>query len=943
MGTLRGLVVKLMADTSGFVGGLTAATSTSRSVAEQINTSAVRASGAWTASGAQAALNQQKIALDARRLTNEIVIQTDRLNKLRAKFGETKPVVEQARIKIEGLQMQLDSLGKHQDTAKTSADKLNTAVSNSVPVTGRSIAAWTALGNIVGTVALKVGQATVSFASDAIKEAADFEQTLNVLQATGDATDEQMKNISATAIKLGADITLPGTSAKDAAKSMTELVKAGVSVDQSLNAARGTLQLARAGELDEAEAAKIVANALNTFNLEGKEATRIADLLAAASNSSSGEVVDFAAGLQQSGAVAKMFNLSIDDTVTSLALLANQGVIGSDAGTSLKTALMKLINPTKEAREVMQQYGISVIDAQGKIKPYPEIIKQFSSALGVGRAMTVSAGGATKQQTKDLEKLGKQIVAAEKHLTQLTKAQAKANQQAKIDDLKKQYQTLQSSIAPVTSHVSKLTEAQHNEALATIFGSDAIRAAQIVFSGGVESYKDMYAATTKTGAAQRLAEARSKGLSGAIDALKSSLETAGLVASQRFLAPLADVAIGGAEMIGIFTDKIGLAFDAFDVAKAHGASNAQAFQDSIGVMFGPQAAQSFGKFRTIATQVINDVRPVATAIVGAFQNALVWLGANWPTFALILGTVIANVSGFVQTNIVPVVNVIIQALGMAISWVANNWPAISKVIVDVINAAGIVLNTVVTPIVQFVISQFQHVVSWVQTNWPLIQSTASIVFNALKSVFDAVLPVIGAVVTFVFDGIKTTIETTINTVLGIVKATMQILNGDWSGAWATIQQTVTGIWEGINKFFGGVPAQMLQIGKQIIDGLWKGIIANGDKVVQALRGLIDRAIADIKKLLGLGGAEAGAQAAAQTINAYGAAMRTNPSLMFARATFNPVAPTFSGGGYSTRGDRSRDTQPIIIHVHNEVGGREFDSYIIRVVDGEVQRGELRYG
>jgi len=724
---------------------------------------------------------------------------------------------------------------------------------------------------------------------------------------------------------------------------MTELVKAGLNVDQALSAARGTLQLARAGELDEAEAAKIAANALNTFNLEGKEATHVADLLAAASNASSGEVVDFAAGLQQSGAVAKMFNVSIDDTVTSLALLANQGVSGSDAGTSLKTMFMKLINPTKDAREAMQQYGISVIDAQGKITPYTAIIKQFSSALGVGRAMTVSAGGATKQQTKDLEKLGKQIVSAEKHLTQLTKAQAKANQQAKINDLKKQYQTLQSSIAPVTSHVSKLTEAQHNEALATIFGTDAIRAAQIVLSGGVESYKEMNAVMTKGGAAQRLAEARSKGLTGAIDALKSSVETAGLVASQRFLAPLADVAIGGAEMIGNFTEKIGLAFDAFDVAKAHGASNAQAFQDSISAMFGPQAAQSFGKFRTIATQVINDVQPVATAIIGTFQNALVWLGANWPTFALILGTVIANVSGFVQTNIVPVVNVIIQALGMAIGWVASNWPAISQVIVDVINAAGIVLNTVVTPIVQLIISQFQRVVSWVQANWPLIEAVIGVVVKDIQTIFNAVFPLISQLVSDVFATIKDVITTTISTVQGIITAVLQAISGDWEGAWTSIFNVVIGINDGIKRLFQNLAILLIDLGKNLINSLVEGIKANGNKVAETLMGLVSGAVEALKKLLGLGGAEAGAQAAAQTINAYGAAMRTNPSLMFARATFNPGAPTFFSGGYSARGDRSRDTQPIIIHVHNEVGGHEFDSYIIRVVDGEVQRGELRYG
>lgn len=215
---------------------------------------------------------------------------------------------------------------------------------------------------------------------DPIKSAGDFQQSLNVLQATASATDKQMRSVQATAIALGADIRLPATSAKDATDAMLELAKAGFSVTQSQQAARGVIQLSTAAQVDNATAAQIAANAINAFGLRASESARVADLLAGAANASSASMTDVAQSLQFAASVAHQANVPIEDTVTAIAEMANAGISGSVAGSSLAQVLRSLQAPTSKAKDELHKLGISVFDAQGDFRGIRPLIADFTKA-----------------------------------------------------------------------------------------------------------------------------------------------------------------------------------------------------------------------------------------------------------------------------------------------------------------------------------------------------------------------------------------------------------------------------------------------------------------------------------------------------------------------------------------------------------------------------------
>lgn len=216
-------------------------------------------------------------------------------------------------------------------------------------------------------------QATVSAGND-------FTNNMNTLAAVSGATATQLEEAGKRARELGNDVSLPATSAGDAALAMSELAKGGFSVEQAMSAAKGTLQLAAAAQVDGATAATIQSQALQAFRLGAEDAARVSDILAGGANASSAEIQGIAHGLQQAGTVANGFGVSVEDTVTALAMFANAGIQGSDAGTLLKSSLLAMTNQSKPAQGAIEELGLTLYDMEDKFVGLPSLFEQLSVA-----------------------------------------------------------------------------------------------------------------------------------------------------------------------------------------------------------------------------------------------------------------------------------------------------------------------------------------------------------------------------------------------------------------------------------------------------------------------------------------------------------------------------------------------------------------------------------
>ena len=295
------------------------------------------------------------------------------------------------------------------------------------------------------------GIAATALGVAAVRMAADFDAGMSTVQANTGASAAEMSLLRQAAIDAGASTVY---SATDAADAINELGKAGLGTTDILSGGlTGALDLAASDGMEVAEAAELMSSAMAQFNLTGADATRIADALAAGAGKAQGSARDLGYALQQSGMVANSFGISMEETVGTLTSFANAGMTGSDAGTSLKSMLLALANPTKKAQNLMDELGISAYDAQGNF-------------------------------------IGLKALAGQ-----------------------------------LQTQMSGLTQEQRNQALATIFGSDAIRAANVLYNEGADGIAEWTKKVSDSGYAAAQAAAKNDNLRGDLENLSGSFES----------------------------------------------------------------------------------------------------------------------------------------------------------------------------------------------------------------------------------------------------------------------------------------------------------------------------------------------------------------------------------------------------------------------------------
>lgn len=285
---------------------------------------------------------------------------------LKANVADFKAQMKQATTSLEEAVKKADKTGQVADTALGRMTQRATLMGPQMTAAGTAVAG--------------MGAALLGIGGMAIKTAADFDQAMSQVQAATHAPTGEMERLRAAAMKAGADTAF---SATEAAAGIEELSKAGVSTADVLGGGLdGALALAAAGGVSVADAAETAATALTQFKVRGSDVTHVADLLAAGAGKAQGGVSDLSQALNQGGLVASQMGLSIEETVGGLSAFASAGLIGSDAGTSFKTMLQRLSNPSKEAAGLMKDLGINVYDSQGKFVGLAAVAGQLHDKMG---------------------------------------------------------------------------------------------------------------------------------------------------------------------------------------------------------------------------------------------------------------------------------------------------------------------------------------------------------------------------------------------------------------------------------------------------------------------------------------------------------------------------------------------------------------------------------
>lgn len=236
----------------------------------------------------------------------------------------------------------------------------------------------TAKGMKAATVAITGTAAALGgVAAAAIKVGSDFESQMSRVKAISGATGEEFEQLKAQAMQLGADTSF---SASQAAEGMENLAAAGFTTSEIMSAMPGLLNLAAASGEDLASSSDIAASTLRGFGLAASDAAHVADVLAANANRTNSSVADTGEAMKYIAPLARAAGLSLEETAAAIGIMANAGVNGSQAGTSLRGALSRLSKPTKDMSEAMDELGISFYDSNGKMKSLTEQVGMLRQA-----------------------------------------------------------------------------------------------------------------------------------------------------------------------------------------------------------------------------------------------------------------------------------------------------------------------------------------------------------------------------------------------------------------------------------------------------------------------------------------------------------------------------------------------------------------------------------
>src|SRR5690625_216618 len=631
----------------------------------------------------------------------------------------------------------------------------------------------------------------------AVKTAADFESAMSNVKAISGATGEEFGSLREKAIEMGNSTMF---SASESADAMANLEQMGRETDQILGGIEHTLSLAAAGGLELADAAMIMANTMNQFNIDASEAGRVSDVMAYAAASAGTDVTQMGDAMQYAGANAAAAGLSIEDTAAFIGILGDAGITGSKAGTSFNAMLRDLKKNSEEGALAVGEQSIALYDAEGNMRNMPtvigEIIKATETMSGEQRDAALSA------IMGDQALVGFNAIASKGADSVAGLADELYDSKGAAGDMA---DTMQDNLNGALTELSSAFEG-----VQIALGSALIPAVQKV-TEWLTKLADWF-----------------NGLS---DSTKTTIAIITAVAAALALV------VGPILLLIGFIPSIIAGFTALGTV--------------LGVLFSP------------VTLIIGAIIAIGAALVLAY-NKVEWfrdgVDAVWQWIKETTETVFNAVKDVINSVLDFVMGLWDEYGERILSLVFNVWESIQNAIDEVMFYIKYIISVVLEEIAEFWENHGEAIVNKLKEIWESIETIVSTAIEIVKTVISTTLDVIitifetawniiSNVVKVVWGVIQTVVESALDLIFGIINVVMSLLQKDWEGAWNKIKDTADRILHNIVRFFKNI--DLFKIGKDIILGLINGIKSMVSAVTDAVKNVASKITGGFKKILGI--------------------------------------------------------------------------------------------
>ena len=224
----------------------------------------------------------------------------------------------------------------------------------------------------------KVTTPIVGLGTVAITTATNFESAMSTVAAISGSTGDDLDALTDKAKEMGATTKF---SASEAAEAFQYMAMAGWKTEDMLSGIEGVLSLAAASGEDLGTTSDIVTDALTAFGLTAADTARFSDVLAAASSNANTNVSMMGETFKYAAPIAGSLGYSIEDTAEAIGLMANSGIKGSQAGTTLRTIMTKLSGEIEICGEQLGEFTIQTTNSDGSMRDFNDILADCRTAF----------------------------------------------------------------------------------------------------------------------------------------------------------------------------------------------------------------------------------------------------------------------------------------------------------------------------------------------------------------------------------------------------------------------------------------------------------------------------------------------------------------------------------------------------------------------------------
>lgn len=625
--------------------------------------------------------------------------------------------------------------------------------------------------------------AVKDFCGQVVEIGKTFESSMSKVSALSGATGEDLATLEAKARELGATTTF---SASQAADALGYMALAGWDTQQMLDGVGSVLTLAQAGEMELAAASDLVTDYLSAFNMEASETARMVDVLAYAQANANTTVEGLGMAFKNCAANANAAGMDVETTSAAIAMMANQGLKGSEAGTALNAVLRDMTAKMEDGAIAIGDQSIAVMDAEGNYRDFTDILRDVQAATdGMGEAEKAAALQSTFT-ADSIKGLNLMLNAGADEMSgfreELYGCAGTAEETAKT-----MTDNLGGDIAAMGSALEELSLKIYD------YLQEPLRSAVQFITGTVVPGIEGFMAWLTTGTQQ-------------FDEFGNVVgETASPI--QQAISTLQDMvpvlaAVGGAL----------LAYKTYSLAVT-AAEKARAVV--TGVVDKATALLN-------GTMRLNPIGIVIT-LIGALVAAFVYL---W------------NTSEEFRNFWIGVWEAVKAAVQPLADWMMAN--VITPLVSNFQEFQGI-FSALWDAIVGAVMSAWEQIAPIVQAGMLVLQTIIEAVMPVVQAIWSSCWGVISAVATAVWNAISNTVSTVMGVIQGIIQVVTGIISGDWDAVWNGIKQVFESIVNGILQAGANVFNALTSIISAVLTGIyniwasiWNGVFSVASSIWNAI-------------------------------------------------------------------------------------------------------------